>query len=141
MAASHQFVELGLLQSANFNHTVRRRRKRCFDHCGRNRPGESPVGLRPSRRLASSPINHIFTLTSRRQRIVAMVKQVIRALGGRIMPADLINCGEHSEAAVIPKLHGSIQKIRQMFEQWVSRESGCSCPLSLASLAITFGAF
>ena len=56
------------------------------------------------------------------------------------MSADLIECGDHSEAAVIPGLHRSIQKIQQIIEQWISRESGCSCSLSLASLAIAFGA-
>ena len=32
----------------------------------------------------------------------------------------------------------SIQKVQHIFEQWLAREIGC--PVSLASLAITFGA-
>ena len=67
--------------------------------------------------------------------------RLLRAWGGGIMAADPNECRDHNEAAVIPELHRSIQKFRQMFEQWILRESGCSCSLSLASLAITFGAF
>ena len=36
LRGSDQFVEVELLKSAEFDRTVRRRRKRCFDHCGRN---------------------------------------------------------------------------------------------------------
>ena len=55
------------------------------------------------------------------------------------MAADPNECWDHNEAAVIPGLHRSLQKLHQMFEQWIARESGSDCSLYLASLAITFG--
>ena len=55
------------------------------------------------------------------------------------MAADPNECRDHNEAAVIPGLHRSLQKLQQMFEQWIARESGSECSLYLASLDITFG--
>ena len=57
--------------------------------------------------------------------------------GGGIMAADPNECRDHK--AVIPGLLRSLQKLQQMFEQWIARESGSGCSLYLASLAITFG--
>ena len=67
--------------------------------------------------------------------------RLLRAWGGGIMAADPNECWDHNEAAVIPGLHHSLQKLQQMFEQWIARESGSECSLYLASLAITLGAF
>ena len=57
------------------------------------------------------------------------------------MAADPNECRDHNEAAVIPGLHRSLQRLQQMFEQWIARVSGSECSPYLASLAITFGAF
>jgi len=52
-------------------------------------------------------------------------------------------CGDQRDVymATVSELYRSIQKFQQMFDRWVGRESEYSCPLSLASLALTFGAF
>jgi hypothetical protein len=59
------------------------------------------------------------------------------------MAGDPNECRDQGDVytAFAPELHRSIQKFQRMFGQWIWRESGYSCPLSLASLAFTFGAF